>query len=372
MPTKAAVLKRYLGWVSRINREESEEATRQEILSEVSFKGANLWLLAFTMVIACIGLNMDSSYAVIGAMLMSPLMAPVIGLGFGIATNNWPMVKHCAWNWMIGFMISLSASALYFTITPFTAPTHALTSFSKATIYDILLAFFGGLAGFIGITRLRGTKVLAGVAVATACMPPLSTAGYGLANGHWDYLWGGSYFYVINCVYIGFAVMLLARYMRYEKTIPSPQKPIATKLIYFLVILSFLPATYFAWQLMQEKKLSDNVDLFISENLTPRNVTVLKTNIDAKTDSPKVDVYVTGHLLTETEEATVRKKLKNFHLSNINLTIHKTPELEELLADPNLIKQLTIQQEKKLKRQDSLIMQLFSKIDSIKKAYSPL
>ncbi|MEO6136752.1 MAG: DUF389 domain-containing protein, partial [Ginsengibacter sp.] len=198
MPFNLPLVKRYLRTFWRINREESEEVTRDEILREVSFKGANLWLLVFTMVLACVGLNMNSSYAIIGAMLMSPLMAPVLGMGFSLSTNNWPMFKRCMKNWVLAFFVSLAASTLYFKVTPFSEATEALTAFSHATIYDILLAFFGGLAAFIGLTRISGMKVLAGVAVATACMPPLSTAGYGLANMQWDFFWGGSYFYIIN------------------------------------------------------------------------------------------------------------------------------------------------------------------------------
>ncbi len=360
-------LKRYLRSISRINREESEETTRAEILREVSFKGANLWLLFFTMILACVGLNMNSSYAIIGAMLMSPLMAPVIGMGFSIATHNWGMFKRCAHNWILALLVSLVASTLYFYLTPFSEATDALASFSHATIYDILLAFFGGLAAFIGITRSRGIKVLAGVAVATACMPPLSTAGYGLANLQWDYFFGGSYFYIINCIYIGLAVMLLAKYMGFKKQVTFKAKPLLAKVVYVLAFVSLLPATYFAYQLIQEKRLNSHIERFVSENLNTENTTVLKKVIKLDKTPKEVDVYVVGNILTPLEKDSLRKKLVRYNLSDLNLIVHSTPNLEAIQAEPNLLKQLILNQGKKLDKQDSIINILSERLDSLEK-----
>ncbi len=365
MSAKIDVLKRYGHSVWRINREESEEATRAEIMQEVSFKGANLWLLGFTMIIACVGLNMNSPYAIIGAMLMSPLMAPVIGMGFSISTNNWKMFKSCAQNWALSLLISLAASTLYFYLTPFTEATDALKAFSHATIYDIMLAFFGGLAAFIGITRMRGIKVLAGVAVATACMPPLSTAGYGLAHLQWDFLLGGSYLYIINCIYIGLAVMLLSRYMRYKKLVSFQAKPLSAKIVYILAFVSLLPATYFAWQLVQENKTTTHINNFITENLNNENISVLKKNIYLIRDQKEIEVYVAGRILSPAGKDSISKKLNNYGLGNFKLIIHTTPNLEAIQAEPLLLKQLIINQEKKLNKQDSLISFLSARLDSL-------
>ena len=367
MPNKFVVLNRYLQGLWRIEREESEEATRGEILQEVSFKGANLWLLGFTMIIACVGLNMNSSYAIIGAMLMSPLMAPVIGMGFSIATNNWAMFKGCARNWVLSLLISLAASTLYFYITPFSQATEALKAFSHATIYDILLAFFGGLAAFIGITRSRGIKVLAGVAVATACMPPLSTAGYGLANHHWEYFLGGSYLYIINCIYIGLAVMLLSKYMRFKKLVSFRAKPFSAKLVYVLAFVSLVPATYFAWQLVIEKKTATNINNFVTENLNTENMTVLKKNILLDKDQKEIEVYVAGNILSSSFKDSLGHKLNKYGLEDYKLVIHITPNLEAIQAEPDLLKALLLKQAKKLNKQDSLISFLSQRMDSLEK-----
>lgn len=365
MSLLSPVLKRYLNSLWRIPKEESEEVTRGEIMQEVSFKGANVWLLGFTMIIACVGLNMNSIYALIGAMLMSPLMAPVIGMGFSIATHNWSMFKRCLNNWILSIVVSLVASTIYFYITPFSEPTAALISFSHATIYDIMLAFFGGLAAFIGITRARGIKVLAGVAVATACMPPLSTAGFGLANMQWGYFLGGSYLYIINCIYIGLAVMLLAKYMRFTKKMTFEQKPVIAKVVYILAFVSLVPATYFAWQLVAEKRTNNHIERFISENLNNENLTVLKKVINLDKAPKEVDVYVAGEILTPGEKDTLRQKLIKYKLHDLKLIIHTTPNLQAIQAEPDLLKQLIVNQGKKLKKQDSVISTLSGRLDSL-------
>ncbi len=362
------VLRRYLGWITDIRREETEEETRNEIQGEIRFRGANLWLLVFTMVIACIGLNLDSSYAVIGAMLMSPLMAPVIGLGFSMATNNWSLLRESGWNWLVGFLISLGASTVFFLVTPFSEPTHALETFSNATIFDVMLAFFGGLAGFIGITRLRGIKVLAGMAVATACMPPLSTAGYGLANQQWHYFWGGSYFYIINCIYIGMAVMLLAKYMKYAKVVSFSQKPLKARIVYVLAIASMIPAAYFAYQLALDKRETGRVEQFISENIGKLDVSILKTEMKLDAQPKTVEIYMTGQFPTKEEEEALLARLPEYGIGNIRFVLHKTPELETLQDDPALVRQMTINQEKKLQRQDSIIQRLLQRVDSLQAA----
>lgn len=365
---KLSTLTRNFGKLWRIDREEPEEETRNDILSEVSFKGANLWLLFFTMIIACVGLNMDSPYAIIGAMLMSPLMAPVMGMGFSLSTNNWAMFKRCGTNWVIALLISLAASTIYFLITPFTEATQALESFSHATIYDVLLAFFGGLAAFVGISRVSGIKVLAGVAVATACMPPLSTAGYGLANHHWGFFWGGSYLYIINCIYIGLAAMLLTRYMGFKKLVSFKEKPLAAKVVYFIAIIGLVPATVFAWQLVKEKSISTNINRYVTETLNSEDRTVLKKIVDLKKSPQQVDVYVAGKIMTQEETQLVTQKLKDYHLENLKLIIHSTPNLKAFQAiqtEPNLLKELILKQEKKMQDQDSLISTLTIRLDSL-------
>ena len=362
-----SILKRYLHSLWRINKEEPEEDTRNEILNEVSFKGANVWLLGFTMILACVGLNMNSVYALIGAMLMSPLLAPVFGIGFALATNNWKMLQRCAGNWILSITVSVVASTIYFLITPFTEATEALTAFSHAGIYDVLIAFFGGLAAFIGITRMSGMKVLAGVAVATACMPPLCTAGFGLATFQWNFFLGGLYLYFINSVYIGLAVMLLARYMNFKKIKAAIDRPFIPKLMYALALLSLVPASVYAWKLVKEKHLMRNIDQYITSRLNTENHTVLKKTVNLNETPVQVEVYMAGSQLTEEETNLIQTDLKAHGLDNLELVIHASPIIEEVQADPAILKQLILKQEQKIHSQDSVIQRMKLRLDSLLK-----
>ncbi len=250
-----SVIKRYLRSQLLFQREEEFGETYKEVASGAHFSGFNLWILGFAMVIACIGLNTDSISAVIGAMLISPLMGPIVGFSFGLSLNDAMLKRKSIRNWFWMTLISLVASTLFFCISPFDNDTAALASFKKATIFDILLAFFGGMAGFIGIVKKEGTKVIAGVAVATACMPPLCTAGFGIANGDYAFFIGGMYFYLINCLFIGLATFILSRLAGYH--LPggdnAPRVQVRHWLWTVFIILMLVPGVWIAWQKWEEQ-----------------------------------------------------------------------------------------------------------------------
>jgi uncharacterized hydrophobic protein (TIGR00271 family) len=249
-------IQRFFNQNTHLAREESETQTYQEIADGVNFSGYNLWILGFAMVVACIGLNTDSISAIIGAMLISPLMGPIVGYSFALAIHDRELKNNAIRNWIWMTLISLLASTLFFLISPFDNDTAILLSFTKASIFDILIAFFGGMAGFIGIIKREGVKVMAGVAVATACMPPLCTAGFGLAHGNWMEFAGGLYFYSINCLFIGLATFLLTRFTGFHlhfknKTTTHKTAPWLWTLF---IVSMIIPGTYIAWQKWNEEK----------------------------------------------------------------------------------------------------------------------
>lgn len=231
-----------------IVREEEEHETYDEIKQGVNFKGYNLWILGFAMIIACVGLTTNSMSAVIGAMLISPLMGPIIGFAFGLAINDRLLrikaIKN--WVWMTG--VSLLSATIFFLINPFDKSTEMLEAFKKASIFDIFLAFFGGLAGFIGIVKKEGVKIIAGVAIATACMPPLCTAAYGIAHLDYSFLAGGLYFYFINCLFIGWATYLLARYIKFSSLTVSRMSSFKIVLWDLLIVVMLVPGVYIGYQ----------------------------------------------------------------------------------------------------------------------------
>ncbi len=250
----------------RLPKEEDETQTYAEIEEGVYFRGHNLWLLVLSMGIACVGLNINSPAAVIGAMLISPLMGPIVGVAFGLSIKDKGLIKLSVWNWAIMVGTGLLASTFYFIITPFHSETSQLAAFKDATVFDCFLALFGGFAWFLGITRKEAIKVIAGVAVATACIPPLCTAGYGLANMNWEYFFGGLYFYLINCVFIGVATWIssiVLGYQRYYLEKDNKMNKSASILVTVLSILAVLPSLFFTIKKWNDENLKQRADNYI-------------------------------------------------------------------------------------------------------------
>jgi uncharacterized hydrophobic protein (TIGR00271 family) len=283
------VIKRYLRNQLLIEQEEHFIDTKREIVSGANFSGFNFWILGFAMIIACIGLNTDSTSAVIGAMLISPLMGPIVGFAFGLSVGDVALKKKSLRNWLWMTIISLIASALFFWISPFDNNTTALASFTKATIFDILLAFFGGMAGFIGILKREGTKVIAGVAVATACMPPLCTAGFGIAHADYTYFLGGLYFYLINCLFIGLVTFLLSRFVGHRQRLQEAAlNPGARWLWTIVIVIMLVPGGWIVWlKWKEQQKVEQGNTLTTEEQLRQLEKRVLELEQQIERQRPK-------------------------------------------------------------------------------------
>ncbi|RYG40540.1 MAG: DUF389 domain-containing protein, partial [Chitinophagaceae bacterium] len=189
-------MSRILDFINLSKGEDDKNVVLKDVQSNISFRGANLWILACAIVIASVGLNVNSTAVIIGAMLISPLMGPIIGAGFALGIFDFVLLKKSLKNLLIATIVSLTVSTIYFYISPFKETQSELLARTSPNIYDILIAFFGGLVGVIAITRKQKGNPIPGVAIATALMPPLCTAGYGLAIGNFRYFGGAIYLYV--------------------------------------------------------------------------------------------------------------------------------------------------------------------------------
>jgi len=272
---------RYLRLQFFIKAEEDFATTYNEVVEGTDFKGYNLWILSVSILIASIGLITDSVAAIIGAMLISPLMGPVTGFAFGLAVNDLRLKKKSIQNWIWMNVVSLLSATIFFLIIPLNSNTNMLMSFEKATIFDVLLAFLGGMIGFVAIIRKDGTKIIAGVAVATSCMPPLCTASYGIAHLDWHFFLGGLYFYLINSLFIGVSTFLTAKYLGYK-----PQKPAESKISSFfwsiIMVLMIVPSIYLAYDRWHShKEAFENKETELSDKA---KIEVLEKKV-AKLDS---------------------------------------------------------------------------------------
>lgn len=279
----------------QLPKTEEEIATYEEIKAGVFFKGQNLWLLVLAMCIACVGLNTNNTAAVIGAMLISPLMGPIVGLGFGFGIGSRNMVRISIYNWMIMVATSLLASSLYFILSPFDFATDQLNSFKEGSIFDVLIAFFGGLAGFLGITRRESIKVIAGVAVSTSCMAPLCTAGYGLATGQWPYFAGGLYVFSINCFFVGLGTFILTIVLGYREAFIKEQK-YKGKGTGWLILTSLLligPSVWLATQKWKRETLNRASKLYVAElQATFPELVIIQNESFTKNDTDYISLSV--------------------------------------------------------------------------------
>ena len=198
------------------DKEDEQEVIRQ-ISQGVSFRGANLWVLIFAIFIASLGLNVNSPAVIIGAMLISPLMGPIIGMGTAVGINDVDLLRRAARNFGIATLISVLTATIYFLITPLSDAHSELLARTAPTLYDVLIATCGGAAGVIALCTKGKGNVIPGVAIATALMPPLCTAGYGLATGHFLYFLGAFYLFFINTVFISLATYVGVRTLRYAR-----------------------------------------------------------------------------------------------------------------------------------------------------------
>ncbi|NLN99421.1 MAG: DUF389 domain-containing protein, partial [Bacteroidales bacterium] len=231
-------------YITDINDSINTEAASTRIRNGIAFRGPNAWILAFSIVIASVGLNINSTAVIIGAMLVSPLLGPIFGIGLGLGTNDTRLLKYGAQNLAVMVAIALIASFVYFLITPLNLsdPTE-LEARTSPTIYDVLIALFGGLAGIFEMSRKESGTVLAGVAIATALMPPLCTAGYGLANWNLEYFAGAMYLFIINSVFIIFATYVMVKYMNFQEAEFANAKTAkrTRNLITFFILLVIIP-----------------------------------------------------------------------------------------------------------------------------------
>ena len=259
------LVKKYIYVYDQIDTESAAE----RIKSGIWFKGPNVWILAFSIVIASVGLNVNSTAVIIGAMLISPLMGPIVGTGLALGTNDTDLLKLSAKNLLVMVVIALIASTLFFILSPLSLvnPTE-LEARTSPTIYDVLIALFGGLAGIFEQSRKERGTVLSGVAIATALMPPLCTAGYGLAHLNFHFFFGAMYLFIINGVFITLATYLMVKYLRFKTNsclVPAVEKK-RRNLISAILVIVLVPSIYSAVNLVMDNNFQRNVESFVDEN----------------------------------------------------------------------------------------------------------
>ncbi|WP_298396086.1 DUF389 domain-containing protein [Flavobacterium sp.] len=323
MSTKIQIIKRYFRSLFDLKGTQEEELeTDREVREGVVFKGKNLWLLAFAIFISCIGLNINSKAAVIGAMIISPLMGPIFGIGFSLGVSDIKLLKVSIHNAFRIVFISLIVATIYYLITPYAIATDELLSFSNPTIFDVLLAFIGGMAGFIAISRHNGTQVLIGVAVATSCIPPLCTASFGLATLQWQYFVGGLYTYFINALFICVGCYIMVKYLKFNPHSTENVKNV-TSWFGILIVLAIIPAVYLAYNFAITNLFISKANQLVTNEIDSK-YHVVQTKIDDKTKLIEVDVMVEKY--DKALQKSIQNQLPKYDLIGAKLRIYQTIE----------------------------------------------
>jgi uncharacterized hydrophobic protein (TIGR00271 family) len=322
MKKLSEIFSKYMKYLFNLDRDRIDPASViEQIRSGIEFKGTNLWILIFAIFIASLGLNVNSTAVIIGAMLISPLMGPIMGVGLGLGINDFPLVRKSFQNLMIAYFIGLVASTLYFSISPVYSNHSELLARTTPTVYDVLIAFFGGLAGIVATSSKERGNVIPGVAIATALMPPLCTAGYGLSIGNFYYFLGAFYLLFINTVFICLATYLMLRFLRFPYIhYPDPKKTKRIRAWMILIVLvTFIPSVVIAWFMISKNIYEYNAARFISKELTfPKNVIISK-NIDYQHKT--IEVVYLGSSITPEMAKEANVKLPMFKLGGTKVTI---------------------------------------------------
>ncbi len=363
----------------KLENDIDEEKGIENIIQSVYFRGANLWTLVCAIFIASIGLNINSNPVVIGAMLISPLMGPIIGSGLALGVNDQEFLKRSLRNLALAVLVALLTSTLYFLITPIHEAQSELLARTRPTIFDVLIAIFGGVAGIIALMRRESTNALPGVAISTALMPPLCTAGFGLATNSFHYFFGAFYLFSINCIFIFLSTFAVVRYLGLQKIKNMAEKK--EKRINFFIALTALvttiPAGYTAYDLVQEGLFKKEANSFIEKNFNLTEHQIINTKITYG-NKPVIEITMLGDPIEGEHLAKLEDKIKEMRFSNTNLVLHgpkqNTIALKKQFAEYNhdlkteILKELVTKNEEVINNKEREIVHLKTEIENYKES----
>ena len=309
----------------------SQEEVNSNIQKGIMIRGTNLWVLIFAIFIASLGLNTNSTAVIIGAMLISPLMGPIIGMGYSMGVYDFKLLRESFRNFLIMIVVSLAASALFFTLPLITTTQSELLARTQPTTYDILIALFGGLAGMVAQTRKDRTgTVIPGVAIATALMPPLCTVGYGLATFQFRFMLGALYLFTINSVFIALASFIVTRVMKFQiiSEIEEHRLKRLKNLMVLVIILVTLPSVLIAVSIIQRSSFEANYEKFVDEAFKYDNTFVVESSCDFKPGRKKqsvIEVRLFGEPLSDNVINNIRGQMSSvYHLPNADLVVRQS------------------------------------------------
>lgn len=347
------------------------QGTIEGIKKDIEFRGHTVWILILSIFIASIGLNQNSTAVVIGAMLISPLMGPILGIGLSLGTNDLKTLVKALKNFGVMVFIALLTSWIYFSVTPIVDVQQEIINRTQPNMLDAVIAFVGGLAGIIAGSRKEKTNVIPGVAIATALMPPLCTAGFGLAIGNFEYFFGAFYLFLLNSVFICLATVLIVKYLHFPLVafLDKQREKRAKSMILFFTILIVAPSIYFFYGVSQQSLSKQKIENFIKEEFTFQNTNIFEKEFTFSDSLIKVDIFCIGEHIADSSIQEINQKLKNNDLQNVIFNFKQSPKDDKNWEE--IIKSNASNNEKSNEiyiQQAKISEEQYSKIDSLQKA----
>jgi uncharacterized hydrophobic protein (TIGR00271 family) len=331
--------RRFFHLAASLARGTDAPGTIREISENVTLRGANIWMLVCSAILASIGLDVNSTAVIIGAMLISPLMSPILGVGLSIATSDRKLLKNSLKNLGLATFISLLTSSLYFLISPLGELTAELAARTTPTILDVGVAFFGGIAGIVSGSRKVKTNAIPGVAIATALMPPICTAGFGLAKANSTVFLGAFYLFFINAVFIALATYLISVWLRFPKRerVDGEQETKVQWLLIGFTIITIIPSAFIFFNVLEKLRFDRGVKNFINQEMRRDEHQPVQWEIVNSTNPRTLKIYTVGKAVSFNENAALRASLAKYGIGGLQLKIvqlNVSPdEFERLSSD---------------------------------------
>ena len=348
-------------------------AASENIRKNIPFRGPNVYILIVAIIIASVGLNVNSIPVIIGAMLISPLMGPITGLGLGLGTNDRELVLFSIKNLLVMVGISLLAATLYFILTPLEIdnPTELLAR-TRPTIYDVFIALFGGLAGVLETARKEKGTVLSGVAIATALMPPLCTVGYGIANLNWQYIIGALFLFSINCIFIAMAAYLMAKFLKFPVKTVEQHRTRYFILSYGLVILLAATSIFTGYHVIRENDFTKMANRFVKKNQNIGKTYIYDSQVNIDSKPYMLELRLAGETLNEETKEMLMRDAENYGIMRSQIVIHEDATVQvDRFNETEIVKNLMATNASNVQVRDDSIKVLNAQIAAYKQRELP-
>ena len=348
-------------------------AASENIKKNIPFRGPNVYILLVAIIIASVGLNVNSIPVIIGAMLISPLMGPIIGLGLGLGTNDRELVLFSIKNLLIMVGISLLAATLYFILTPLEIdnPTELLAR-TRPTIYDVFIALFGGLAGVLETARKEKGTVMAGVAIATALMPPLCTVGYGIANLSLQYTLGALFLFSINCIFIALAAYLMAKFLKFPVKTVEQHRTRYYILSYGLVLMLMFTSIVTGYQVIRENNFTKIANRFVKKNHTIGKTYIYDSQVNVDKKPYIVELRLAGEALSQDTREMLMRDAESYGIMRSQIVIYEDATVQiDRFNETEIVKNLISTNASNIQVRDDSIKVLNAQIAAYKQQELP-